>query len=48
MPRTGFTDSAHYYLPPTRDRLRTEMLAADFLGDRRWLLNRIEKPGDLG
>ena len=41
----GFTDSAYYKVPLTRDRLRTEMLA-DFWR-RRWLLNRLEKPGIL-
>jgi hypothetical protein len=41
----GFTDSAQYNVPLTRDRLRTELLA-DFWR-RRWLLNRLEKPGIL-
>jgi hypothetical protein len=41
----GFTDSAHYNLPLTRDRLRTEMVA-DFWR-QRWLLNRLEKPSIL-
>jgi hypothetical protein len=41
----GFTDSAHYYVPLTRDQLRTEMLA-DFWR-QRWLLNRLMKPGIL-
>lgn len=41
----GFTDSAHYTAPQTREQLRTEMLA-DFWR-RRWLLNRLEKPGIL-
>jgi hypothetical protein len=41
----GFTDSAHYSVPLTRERLRSEMLA-DFWR-RRWLLNRLEKPGIL-
>lgn len=41
----GFTDSAHYNVPGTRDRLRTEMLA-DFWR-QRWLPNRLEKPGIL-
>jgi hypothetical protein len=41
----GFTDSAQYNAPLTRDKLRTEMLA-DFWR-RRWLLNRMEKPGIL-
>jgi hypothetical protein len=41
----GFTDSAHYNAPLTRDRLRTEMLA-DFWR-HRWLVNRLEKPGIL-
>jgi Domain of unknown function (DUF4338) len=39
----GFADSAHYYVPRTRDKLRTEMLS-DFWR-QRWLLNRLEKPG---
>ena len=42
---SGFTDSAQYNAPLTRDKLRTEMLA-DFWR-RRWLLNRMEKPGIL-
>lgn len=41
----GFADSAHYNVPLTRDKLRTEMLA-DFWRER-WLLNRLEKPGIL-
>ena len=41
----GLTDYAHYNIPLTRDGLRTEMLA-DFWR-RRWLLNRLEKPGIL-
>ena len=41
----GFTDSAQYNVPRTRDKLRTEMLA-DFWR-KRWLLNRMEKPGIL-
>jgi hypothetical protein len=41
----GFTDSAHFNAPRTRDRLRTDMLA-DFWR-QRWLLNRLEKPGIL-
>jgi len=41
----GTTDSAHYYVPRTKDKLRTEMLA-DFWR-QRWLLNRLEKPGIL-
>lgn len=41
----GFTDSVHYNVPRTRDRLRTEMLAD--IWRRRWLLNRLDKPGIL-
>jgi hypothetical protein len=41
----GFKDSAQYSVPLTRDKARTEMLA-DFWR-RRWLLNRLEKPGIL-
>lgn len=41
----GFTDSAHYNVPRTRDRQRTEMLA-DFWR-QRWLLNRLQKPNIL-
>ena len=41
----GFTDSAQYNVPRTRDRLRTEKIA-DFWR-HRWLLNRLEKPGIL-
>ena len=41
----GFTDSAQYNVPRTREKLRTEMLA-DFWR-QRWLLNRLEKPGIL-
>jgi hypothetical protein len=41
----GFTDSARYNVPLTRDRTRTEMLT-DFWR-QRWLLKRIEKPGIL-
>lgn len=41
----GFTDSAQYNAPLTRGKLRTEMLS-DFWR-RRWLLNRMEKPGIL-
>jgi hypothetical protein len=38
----GFADSAHYNLPLTKERMRTQMLA-DFWR-QRWLLNRLEKP----
>jgi len=41
----GFADSAHYNVPQTRDKLRTEMLAGFWR--QRWLLNRLEKPGIL-
>jgi hypothetical protein len=41
----GFADSAHYNVPRTRDKLRTEMIA-DFWR-QRWLLSRLEKPGIL-
>jgi hypothetical protein len=41
----GFTDSAQYNVPQTRDSVRTEMLS-DFWR-QRWLLNRLEKPGIL-
>jgi hypothetical protein len=41
----GFTDSARYSVPLTREKLRTEQLA-DFWR-RRWLLHRLEKPGIL-
>jgi hypothetical protein len=41
----GFSDSAYYKIPMTRHRQRTEILA-DFWR-RRWLLNRLEKPGVL-
>ena len=39
----GFTDSAQYNVPRTRDKLRTENIA-DFWR-HRWLLNRLEKSG---
>jgi hypothetical protein len=41
----GFTDSARYNVPLTRDKLRTAMLA-DFWRER-WLLKRLEKPNIL-
>ena len=41
----GFKESAQYSVPLTRDKVRTEMLA-DFWR-RRWLLNRLDKPGIL-
>jgi len=41
----GFSDSAHYIAPLTREKLRTEMLS-DFWR-RRWLLHRLEKPDIL-
>ncbi len=41
----GFRDSAHHRAPLTRDKLRTQMLA-DFWR-RRWVLNRLDKPGIL-
>jgi hypothetical protein len=41
----GLSNHARYYLPSTRERHRTEMLA-DFWR-KRWLLKRLEKPGIL-
>ena len=41
----GFSDSAHYIAPLTREKLRTEMLSTFWR--RRWLLHRLEKPGIL-
>ena len=41
----GLSDTARYYIPLTRERYRTELLA-DFWR-QRWLLKRLEKPGIL-
>ena len=41
----GLADTAHYNVPRTRDKFRTEMIA-DFWR-QRWLLSRLEKSGIL-
>jgi Druantia protein DruA len=41
----GFSDSPNYNMPRTRGGQRTELLAEFWR--RRWLLNRLEKPGIL-
>ncbi len=41
----GLSDSPRYYIPLTREKYRTELLA-DFWR-KRWLLKRLDKPGIL-